>query len=144
MTQDISNVLHGRTIAEQSACNTVAKHVRIGSVPSTSSEGRDYRVLGDTGFDRDTIRRDVANEDRTVAGLGSFVAQIICDCVTGGPRQWKLIGEMRLGPGYANDPAAPIDVVDPKLYDLGTPEPKIGNASYHRVSPSTGGQMIVK
>lgn len=68
MPQDIGDVLHGRTIAEQPACDTVAKHVRIGSMPSTSSEGSDHRVLGDACLDGHVIRRDVADENRTAVG----------------------------------------------------------------------------
>src|SRR3546814_15710969 len=83
---------------------------------------------------RDVIRRDMAHEDRTVAGLRSLMAQIVCDGVAGGSQQWKAVGEMRLGPSYTNDPVAPVEVVEAKLYDFGTPEPEIGDASHHRVS----------
>ncbi|MEQ6335753.1 hypothetical protein, partial [Sphingobium sp. MK2] len=55
------------------------------------------------------------------------MAQIICDRVAGGHRQWKAIGKMRLGPGYPNDPIPPVYVVEPKLYDLGVCNDKFGS-----------------
>jgi len=144
VTQNIGDVLHGRAVAEQAARDAVTKDVRISPIPPAPCESRDYRMLGDASPDRDVIRRDMANEDRAVVGLRSFMAQIICDRVAGGHRQWKAIGKMRLGPGYPNDPVPPVYVVEPKLYDLGASEPKVGDASHHRICASPGGQMIVE
>src|SRR3546814_4581084 len=101
-------------------------------------------MLGDACLDRDVIRRDMAHEDRTVAGLRSLMAQIVCDGVAGGSQQWKAVGEMRLGPSYTNDPVAPVEVVEAKLYDFGTPEPEIGDASHHRVSAPPSGELDVE
>nr|WP_230190282.1 hypothetical protein [Sphingobium sp. CECT 9361] len=113
-------------------------------MPSASSEGGDHCVLGDARLDGDVIGRGVSNEDRAAVGLGAFMAQIICDRVTSGGRQWKAIGEMRLGSGYANDPVPPVNVVDPQLGDFGAPESKVGDASHHRISAPPGRQSIIK
>jgi hypothetical protein len=68
-----------------------------------------------------------------------IVPQIFYDRTAGGCRHWEAVGEMGLGPRYADDPVPPIDVVDPSLYDFGTSEPKIGNTPHHSVSASPAG-----
>src|SRR3546814_11115179 len=108
--------------------------VGISSIQSASYESCDHRMLGDACLDRDVIRRDMAHEDRTVAGLRSLMAQIVCDGVAGGRQQWKAVGEMRLGPSYTNDPVAPVEVVEAKLSDSGKPEHEIVAASHQQVT----------
>ncbi|GFZ90330.1 hypothetical protein GCM10011497_19910 [Elstera cyanobacteriorum] len=137
-------MLHGGTIAEQPTCDAVAKHVRIGSMPPTSSKGGDHRMLRNSFLDGNVVRRDMAHEDRATLGLGPFVTQIICNRGAGGGRQWKTIGEMRLGSGNANDPVPPVDILDPQFDDFRAPEPKIRDAPHHGVSASSGRQPIVE
>src|SRR3546814_15845488 len=121
--EDIVDWLHVRAVGELSSRDAGTKDVGISSIQSASYESCDHRMLGDACLDRDVIRRDMAHEDRTVAGLRSLMAQIVCDGVDGGRQQWKAVGEMRLGPRYTHDPVAPVDDVAAKIYNFGTTDP---------------------